>query len=59
MCRAFWWRNCLENGHLGKGGKMMVVVVVLVVATKVMMMMTTMVKKIETIFKYVRKFRIQ
>jgi len=41
MCRAFWWRNCLENGHLEKGGKMMMMVVVVVVVVVV----TTMVKK--------------
>jgi len=47
MSRAFLRRNCLENDHLEKGGKMMMVVVVVM---KVMMMMTTMVKIMETIF---------
>ena len=49
MCRAFWWRNCLENGHIEKVGKMMMMMMmmmVVVVVVVVVVVMTTMVKKL-------------
>jgi len=45
MCRALWWRNCLENGHLEKGGKMMMMMMMMMVVVVVVVVMTTMVKK--------------